>query len=432
MPIAAKVYTEIDPPHLEVLGNCSLIGEIKVSGAKNSALVLMIASLLTEEPVVINNVPALTDIRVMASILKEMGVKVENKYNKISINAKGLRYVELPYELVHGLRASFFCIGALLGKIGKAKIPLPGGCQIGARPVGEHIRGLQQLGAFISVKHGVVTASIQGCSNRLKGAEIILDCPSVGATETILMAAVLAEGTSTIENAAQEPEIQDLANMLNLMGAKIKGAGGPKITIEGVNNLKGCKYSVIPDRIEAGTFLLAAAITRSNLQIQPVIPEHMSAVIHKLKDCGCYIEIDGARIKIFPGEIVGVDITTQPFPGFPTDLQAPFMALLATAKGSSVVTEKIYENRMQHVPELERMGASIRIQGNTAFIQGVPELSGARVTGRDLRSSAAIVLASLAARGKSTIEGLNHLDRGYENIEKKLNNAGANIIRHQA
>ncbi len=427
----ATVTKEIFKPHLEIRGNFSLSGEIQISGAKNSALVLMTAALLTKEKVLINNIPDLTDVDGMANILVNMGVKLNSKLDSIEIQADNLQHVELPYELAHGLRASFFCIGPLLTRLGRAKIPLPGGCQIGARPVVEHIRGLKALGAFVSVEHGKVTASIQGSSKRLKGADIVFDCPSVGATETVLMAAVLADGTTTIENAAQEPEVQDLAKMLNSMGAKVSGAGGPKITIHGVDSLKGCDYTVMPDRIEAGTFLLAAAITQSKLRISPVIPEHLSAVLQKLRDCGCTLEIANDCITITPGEIRGVDLTTQPYPGFPTDLQAPFMALLTIAKGTSVVTEKIYENRMQHVAELQRMGASIRLQGNTAVIEGVPELSGAPIMGGDLRSTAAMVIASLAANGTSRLEGLNHLDRGYAAIEKKLNKAGAHILRHQ-
>ena len=431
MPNAATISKEMFKPHLEVKGNCTLSGELKVSGAKNSALVLLAAALLTEQKITINNIPKLTDINGMIEILLEMGVKIERNQESISLNAEDLHHVELPYELVHGLRASFFCIGPLLGRLGQAKIPLPGGCQIGARPVIEHIKGLKALGALISVEHGVVTASVPGINSRLKGSDIVLDCPSVGATETILMAAVLAEGNTTIENAAQEPEVQDLAKMLNKMGARITGAGGPKITIKGVKFLTGCDYTVMPDRIEAGTFLIAAAITRSRMKISPVIPDHLNSVLQKLRDCGCSLEIEGDGIKIIPKEIKGVDLTTQPFPGFPTDLQAPFMALMTTAKGTSVITEKIYENRMQHVAELQRMGASIRLQGNTAVIEGVPQLSAAPVIGGDLRSSAAMVIASLFAKGSSKIEGLKHLDRGYEGIEKKLNKCGANIIRHQ-
>ena len=431
MPEVATISKEIFKPHLEIKGNCKLSGEIEVSGAKNSALVLLAATLLTEETTLIKNIPNLSDIDGMIKILNKIGVQSFRNKKNISINASSLNHVELPYELVHGLRASFFCIGPLLARLGQAKIPLPGGCQIGARPVVEHIKGLKALGAFITVEHGIVTASIPGGRVRLKGADIILDCPSVGATETILMAAVLAEGNTIIENAAQEPEIQDLANMLNRMGAKIDGAGGRKIKVSGVHNLQGCDYTVMPDRIEAGTFLIAAAITRSRLKVSPAIPDHLNSVLQKLRDCGCTLQIDENGIEIIPGEIKGVDITTQPFPGFPTDLQAPFMALMSTAKGTSVITEKIYENRMQHIPELQRMGAAIRLQGNTAVVEGVPLLSAAPVLGGDLRSTAAMVLASLFANGLSKVEGLNHLDRGYEAIEEKLNKCGANIIRYQ-
>ena len=427
---AATISQRISKPHLEIQGNYALSGELKVSGAKNSALVLMAASLLTEDELLLKNVPQLTDIEVMAEILLTVGVKLKQVKDKLEIQASGLHHVELPYELVHGLRASFFCIGPLLARLGQAKIPLPGGCEIGARPVLEHIKGLKALGAYINVEHGVVTASVPGTEKRLKGADVVLDCPSVGATETILMAAVLAKGESSIENAAQEPEIQDLAKLLNSMGAKVTGAGGPKITIQGVKQLHGCDYTVMPDRIEAGTFLIAAAITRSSLRVSPVIPGHLNAVLQKLRDCGCEILVSGDAINIDPGDLQGVDITTQPFPGFPTDLQAPFMALMATAKGTSVITEKIYENRMQHVAELQRMGASIRLQGNTAIIEGVPQLSAAPVSGGDLRSTAAMVLASLSAQGTSKVEGLNHLDRGYASLEEKLNEAGARIARY--
>ncbi len=431
MPAAVAISQEILKPHLEIRGGHSLSRELKVSGAKNSALVLMTAALLTQEPIKLDNVPQLTDIQGMADILSYLRVDVQRSQETVELRANALTNAEPPYELVNGLRASFFCIGPLLGRLGHAKVPLPGGCRIGARPVVEHIRGLKALGAMVKVEHGVVTASVPGKSRRLKGAAIVLDCPSVGATETILMAAVLAEGTSTIENAAQEPEVQDLAKMLNAMGARVSGAGGPIITIEGVERLHGCNYSVIPDRIEAGTFLIAAAITRSTIRVSPVIPEHLNALLQKLRDCGCTLKIDNKGITLIPGDLQGVDITTQPFPGFPTDLQAPFMALLTTVKGTSVVTEKIYENRMQHVAELQRMGASIRLQGNTAVIEGVPQLSGAPVSGNDLRAAAALVLAGLAARGISQVDGLNHLDRGYDGIERKLNSSGAHILRHQ-
>ena len=430
MTAAAPASQDILKPHLEIQGGNRLHGELRVSGAKNSALVLMTAALLTEEKLSLSNVPPLTDIDGMESILVSMGVKVLRSSETIHLQASDLTSAEPPYELVNGLRASFFAIGSILARMGHAKVPLPGGCRIGARPVVEHIRGLKALGAVVTVEHGVVSATVPGDRKRLKGASIVLDCPSVGATETILMAASLAEGTSVIENAAQEPEVQDLANLLNAMGARISGAGGPSITIEGVEQLHGCDYMVIPDRIEAGTFLLAAAITRSTLRVAPVVPDHLSSVLQKLRDCGCGLEVDGDGIVITPGTIKGIDITTQPFPGFPTDLQAPFMALLATAQGTSVITEKIYENRMQHVAELQRMGAAIRVQGNAAVVEGVPSLSGAPVNGTDLRASAAMVLAGLVAQGRSQVSGLNHLDRGYAGIEAKLTASGAKLKRH--
>ncbi len=426
---AAPVSQGISKPHLDVEGGLRLSGEITVSGAKNSALVLMTAALLTQEAVNLENVPDLSDIEGMRKILTSLGVRVNRTNNSLTLKADKLFHCQPSYELVNGLRASFFCIGPLLSRLGKAQIPLPGGCRIGARPVDEHIKGLKALGALVNVEHGVVSAAMRGTNQRLKGNYLLLDCPSVGATETVLMAAVLAEGKTVIDNAAQEPEVQDLAQLLNTMGARIVGAGTKTISIEGVEKLHGCNYRVIPDRIEAGTFLVAAAITRSKLKVSPVVPEHLSAVLQKLKDTGCKLEIHNESITISPESIHAVDITTQPFPGFPTDLQAPFMALLCTAKGTSVVTEKVYENRMQHVAELQRMGAAIRIQGNTALIEGVPQLSAAPVVGSDLRAAAAMVLAGLAAKGTTRIEGLNHLDRGYEALEKKLNNVGTHIIR---
>jgi UDP-N-acetylglucosamine 1-carboxyvinyltransferase len=407
-------------PRLEISGGRRLEGEIRVSGAKNSALVLMAACLLTKDSLRLRNVPPLTDITAMGEILAALGVRVLRSGDAIDLDGEHITQAAPPYELVNSLRASFFCIGPLLARMGMAQVPLPGGCQIGSRPVVEHVKGLKALGAQVTIEHGVVTAVVPGREQRLTGGHIHLDCPSVGATETLMMAAALADGETTIENAAQEPEVVDLAELLIAMGARIRGAGTPTITIDGVRTLHGADYAVIPDRIEAGTFLLAAAITRSTLRVAPVIPEHLGAVLTKLEEAGCRLSTQSIR---------ALDLTTQPFPGFPTDLQAPFMSLLATAEGTSFIVENIFENRLQHVAELQRMGASIRMNGNTACVEGVARLSGAPVHGTDLRASAAMVLAGLAAEGITTVRGLEYLDRGYADLEGKLNAVGASIRR---
>ena len=419
----------LSQPRLEITGGLPLAGDIRVSGAKNSALVLMAACLLTRDTLRLRNVPPLTDITAMSEILAALGVRVQRGGDTIDLDGDQITQAAPPYELVNSLRASFFCIGPLLARMGMAQVPLPGGCQIGTRPVVEHVKGLKALGAQVTIEHGVVTAVVPGRSHRLTGGHIHLDCPSVGATETLMMAAALADGETTIDNAAQEPEVIDLARLLIAMGAKIRGAGSPTITIIGVERLHGADSAVIPDRIEAGTFLLAGAITRSLLRVAPVIPEHLGAVLTKLEEAGCTFEFDDSGVTINARQIKAVDLRTQPFPGFPTDLQAPFMSLLATATGTSMIVENIFENRLQHVAELQRMGASIRMQGNTAFIEGVAQLSGAPVQGTDLRASAAMVLAGLAANGTTTVRGLEFLDRGYADLEGKLNAVGADIRR---
>ena len=422
---------KLDPKFesLKINGRCSLQGQIKISGAKNSALVLLAASLLTKDKVYLTNVPDLSDIRKMKHILKSIGVKINNDSEKMIINAENLYLGNINHDLVNELRASFFCIGPLLSRSGEASLALPGGCNIGKRPIEEHIKGLQELGATIEQKDGFVHAKIRNNRRRLKGTHIRLGCPSVGATETLIMAAVLAEGKTIISNSAREPEIQDLCEMLNNMGAKIRGAGTSRISIEGVNYLNGCSHEVIPDRIEAGTFLIAAAATLSCITISPVIPSHLNSLLQKLKESGSEIIIKDNAISIKTETIKGVNIETAPFPGFPTDLQAPFTALMLKATGKSIIKETIFENRMNHIELLNKMGASIKLENNIAIVSGVKKLSGRNLKGSDLRSTAAIVIAALTADNPSLVEGLEHLDRGYEDFEFKLKKLGANIKR---
>ena len=415
--------------HLKIIGQNTLRGKVRISGAKNSALVLLAASLLTDEKITLDNVPLLTDIEKMGNILKNLGVKLHNKDHQLIIDSKNISIQELPYELVNGLRASFFCIGALLTRFGEASIPLPGGCNIGERPINEHINGLRALGAEVIIDRDVVKAKLVEKKSKLFGANIRLNCPSVGATETLIMAASLAEGRTVIKNAAREPEIQDLCQMLNKMGAKIYDSGKEKIIIDGVKKLHGCTHKVIPDRIEAGTFLIAAAATSSSITVSPVIPNHLEAVLNKLEESGSKIRIKGNSISIKGNNIKAVDIKTSPFPGFPTDLQAPFMALMTIAKGRSKITETIFENRMTHVNFLNQMGASITVDNNTATITGVKKLKGMNLVGSDLRSSAALIIAALTSPNTNYVYGLEHLDRGYESFESKLINLGVKVKR---
>jgi UDP-N-acetylglucosamine 1-carboxyvinyltransferase len=390
----------------------------------------MAGTLLCADECRIHNVPSLRDVARMGEILSAIGLQLQQEGNTWMVDARHISQSQAPYELVSKLRASFFIIGPMLARLGVARIPLPGGCAIGARPVDLHVRGLQALGADVQIEHGVVQAYVKG-NRRLQGAKIYLDVPSVGATETLMMAATLAEGETIIENAAQEPEVVDLANFCRAMGARIRGAGTNTITIVGVPRLHGADYTIIPDRIEAGTFLVAGAITRSPLVLAPVIPDHLTAVIAKLQSIGSDVVSEAPnRLRVVPGQYpLASDIETLPYPGFPTDMQAQFMALLTTSDGDSVVTETVFENRMRHVAELNRMGADIRVKGNHAIIRGVPRLSGAPVVATDLRASAALVLAALAAEGKTTIQGLHHLDRGYEKLDAKLQQVGARLCR---
>ncbi len=367
----------------------------------------------------------------MGEILKSLGVSLSHQGDVLDIDASHISQTRAPYELVSQLRASFFVIGPLLARLGVARVPLPGGCAIGARPVDLHVRGLQAMGADVQIDHGTVYASIPGSNKRLKGAKIYLDYPSVGATETLMMAATLADGETIIENAAQEPEVADLANFCRAMGARIRGAGTNTIIVVGVPSLHSVDYSIIPDRIEAGTFLIAGAITRSEISLAPVVPDHLAAVIAKLQAVGVDVYEEGLnRLRVVPGDRhIATDIETLPYPGFPTDMQAQFTALLALSEGDSIITETVFENRLRHAAELVRMGADIRVKGSNAIIRGMPFLSGAPVNATDLRASAALVVAGLAAQGTTVISGLHHLDRGYDNLEGKLLKLGAKLKR---
>ncbi len=390
----------------------------------------MAGTLLCGEDCRLTNMPSLKDIDCMGAVLSSFGVKISKNGDIWDINPRDIKVVKAPYELVSQLRASFFVIGSILSRLGTAQVPLPGGCAIGSRPVELHVRGLQAMGADVMIEHGVVNASIKGNKKRLQGTNIFLDYPSVGATETIMMAATLAEGETTIQNAAKEPEIVDLANFCNSMGAKITGAGTNLIKIQGVKHLHSTDFAIIPDRIEAGTFLVAGAITNSQITITSINHDHLVPVVAKLEEIGCkLIKESDTSLTIVPGELRASDIETLPYPGFPTDMQAQFMALLSLSEGNSLVTETVFENRLRHVAELKRMGADIKVKGNCAMVRGVPRLSGAPVMATDLRASAALVIAGLAANGTTIVQGLQHLDRGYENIEQKLQSLGAQINR---
>ncbi len=427
----AKLTPDADSEVLQISGGHPLHGHVRISGAKNSALVIMAGALLCGDDCRIRNVPLLADVEKMGQVLSSLGVHIERHGETLDINAKDFCSSKAPYELVTQLRASFFAIGPILARLGVAQMPLPGGCAIGARPVDLHVRGLQAMGAEVQIEHGICNAFVPGISRRLKGAKIYLDMPSVGATETLMMAAVLAEGETIIENAAREPEVVDLANFCISMGAKIQGAGSSTITINGVTQLHGTDYTIIPDRIETGTFMIAAAITRSELLLSPVAPDHLIPVIAKLQEVGVSITEETADcLRVLPAEhLRATNIDTLPHPGFPTDMQAPFMSLLTLAEGDSIINETVFENRLRHASELNRLGADIRVKGNTAFVKGVSHLSGAPVLGTDLRAAAALVVAGLAASGTTTIQGLRFLDRGYDRLDLKLQQLGAKVKR---
>lgn len=407
-----------------------LKGEVQISGAKNAVLPLMAAALLAEEECVIRDVPSLRDVALMKEILASLGSKIEElEENIISIHTEDILSTEAEFELVNKMRASILVMGPLLARKGRARIPLPGGCAIGARPIDLHLKGFEALGAELVMGDNYVEA-VAGPQG-LIGETIYLDFPSVGATENIMMAAVLAHGTTYIENAAEEPEIVDLANFLNKMGAKIKGAGTDTIKIEGVEFLKGAKHTVIPDRIEAATFMLAAAITKGAIHICNAVPDHLKPVIAKLRECGVRVEVgdDDLIVRGDLGPQVATDIKTLPYPGFPTDIQSPFMAYLTTVEGASTVIETVFENRFMHVSQLGKMGASIDTAGNKANIKGNAHLRGCQVMATDLRAGAALVLAGLVADGKTEISEIYHIERGYEKFIEKFEALGATITR---
>ncbi len=413
---------------LLITGGTPLHGEIRISGAKNAALPIIVATLLADEPVSIGNIPHLNDITTTMELLGRMGVSLTiNERMSIEVDPSTIEHFVAPYELVKTMRASILVLGPLLARFGQAEVSLPGGCAIGSRPVNLHIHGLQAMGADISVENGYIKAR----ADRLKGAKIVLDVVTVTGTENLMMAATLAEGTTIIENAAKEPEVTDLANFLIAMGAQIEGAGTDTLVIEGVERLHGCSYSVLPDRIETGTYLVAAAVTGGRVRLKDTDPGLLDAVLVKLEEAGAHINADSDWIEL---DMQGrrpkaVDVSTAPYPAFPTDMQAQFSVLDAIAEGQGVITETVFENRFMHILELQRMGADITLKGNTAFCKGVESLTGAPVMATDLRASASLVLAGLVAKGQTVVERIYHIDRGYECIEEKLQQLGAQIRR---
>jgi len=407
-------------------GGRTLQGEVTISGSKNAALPMLVSSLLTDGENTYTHVPNLQDIQSVKQLLANLGARTESDGSTVRIDASGLCNHEAPYDLVRKMRASILVLGPLVARLKRARVSLPGGCSIGERPINLHLKGLRQLGASISLAHGYVEAT----AKRLVGAEIYFDIPTVTGTENLMMAAVLAEGVTVLQNAAREPEIVALADTLNKMGAKVQGAGTSAITITGVSALCPVSVAVIPDRIETGTFMVAAALTGGDITIQDCRPEHLEAVIHKLGQSGARISTAKNSMRVQgSGDIASVDVKTLPYPGFPTDMQAQFMVLMSVAGGLSMINESIFENRFIHVSELKRMGADITIAGSVAMVKGVPQLSAAPVMATDLRASASLILAGLIAKGKTEVNRVYHLDRGYEAIEKKFSRLGAAIKR---
>jgi UDP-N-acetylglucosamine 1-carboxyvinyltransferase len=413
---------------LIITGGTPLHGEIRISGAKNAALPIIVSTLLSDDPVLVRNIPHLHDITTTMELLGRMGVTLTMDENMdVEVDPSTIKSYVAPYELVKTMRASILVLGPLLARFGEAEVSLPGGCAIGARPVNLHIHGLELMGANITVENGYIKAKCK----RLKGAKIVLDVVTVTGTENLMMAACLAEGTTILENAAREPEVVDLANCLNAMGAKVSGAGTDKITIEGVDRMHGTTYDILPDRIETGTYLVAAAVTGGSVKLKDTDPTLLDAVISKLEEAGAEITMgkDWIALDMKGKRAIAVDVRTAPYPAFPTDMQAQFSILNAVAEGTGSITETVFENRFMHVQELQRMGANITVNGNTAVVKGVKELNGAPVMATDLRASASLVIAALVATGETVVERIYHIDRGYECIEEKLQQLGAKIRR---
>lgn len=408
-----------------IQGGIPLSGAVSIGGAKNAALGIIAAAVMTDETVTVENMPNVRDTRVLLQALEGIGAKVKYIYNNnVQINGAYLNDYHVDYEYIRKIRASYYLVGALLGKFHRAEVALPGGCNIGSRPIDQHLKGFRALGATVEIENGMIIASAES----LKGAHIYLDMASVGATINIMMAAVLAEGSTIIENAAKEPHIVDVANFLNSMGANVKGAGTDVIRIKGVRKLHGATYSIIPDQIEAGTFMFAAAVTRGDVVVKNVIPKHLESITAKLVEIGCTVEEKDDCVRVIGAQKYNpTNVKTLPYPGFPTDMQPQMAVVLGLAQGSSMIVETLFENRFKYVDELVRMGASIRTSGNTAYIDGVKKLSGARVSAPDLRAGAALVIAALAAEGTSQIDDIYYIQRGYEDFEIKLAGLGARI-----
>lgn len=411
---------------LIIEGGHALNGEVPISGAKNSALAILPASLLAGTTCTIKNFPDIKDVHNVKNILLQLGVEVKEEKDRLIINSAGINTYKVDFELSKKLRASYYFIGALLGRFRKAEVPFPGGCDIGVRPIDQHIKGFEALGAKITIEHGIIRAE----ADELIGASIFLDVVSVGATINIMLAACMAQGTTVIENAAKEPYIVDTANFLNAMGANIKGAGTDEIKIKGVDSLGGCEHCIIPDQMEAGTYMIAAAATRGNVLVKNIIPTHLDSLSAKMREMGIDVIENGDSLRVIAhARPKAVNIKTMPYPGFPTDLQQPMSVLLSIAQGTAIVTESIYDGRFKHVDELKRMGAKINVEGRIAVIEGIQKLSGAPVCATDLRAGAAMVIAGLTAEGDTIINNLIHIDRGYERLEEKLVGLGAKMKR---